>query len=80
MEELYRTLVEETRKNEDTNECPLILCGIFFNTVPDEKGEHLILDAESLYAGYFLWDADDLAEFLQVSKVTPEDIRKALAA
>lgn len=71
---LFEEVLEETRKNEEINECPMILRGIFFNTANDGKW----LDAESQYCAEIMTDDDDLLDFLEQSNDTAENLKEAL--
>lgn len=72
---LFDRLFQETKKQEETYETPLFICGMFCNTADK------CLDVETVGIngkGGLLWDNDDLTEFLQDTGINPETLEQAL--
>lgn len=61
-QDAFIKLLNETINTEDTEECPLVLHGVLFNTDTDRKA----LDAEAITGGAeIITDGESLKEFLE---------------
>ena len=77
---LFEMLVEATKETEAQEFCPLVIYNTFFNTAT-LSGGGLIIDFEEFgirgEAG-FIYDSDDLGEFLKRRRIKPENFKKAI--
>ena len=75
-QDAFMKLLNETINTEDTEECPLIIHGVLFNTDTDRKA----LDAEAITGGAeIITDGESLKEFLEgLSYFDLDELKKQL--
>lgn len=83
--DLFELLVNATKETENKECCPLVVYSAFFNTAQSwdcfEKREKIIIDFEEFGINGkadFLYDNDDLMEYLKRRRIKPDNFKKAL--
>ena len=77
---LFELLVKVTKETEDKEFCPLVVYGTFFNTSRRTDGT-IIIDFEEMGingTADFLYDEEDLTDFLKRRRIKPENFKKAV--
>lgn len=73
---MFNKLYELTKKQEETNECPLVVCGMFCNT----SGSEIDFEFAGIGGEYgFMADDSDLKEVFGNAGIEIDTFQKALA-